>query len=433
MSRWDVTLLCTGDLHLGRHPTRIPPERDGAGFSPKTVWHETVEKAVEADVDAVVITGDVVDLENRYFEAYGAFEAGARALAQAGIPAFVVGGNHDAETLPRMVDDIGSDTLHLLGRSGNWERHVFELDGKPALALVGWSFPMEHVRSSPLRNYALDPYPGCPTVGVLHGDLGVAESDYAPVSESELSNAQVDAWLLGHIHKPGIRREDSPLILYPGSPQPLDPGEVGAHGPWFVRVDRNGQIETEHCPMATVRYETFNVDVSDLTDAKELPGEVSESLSAHIRQELDSARLALILARVVLTGRSDAHADLAREREVITDQLGLQLNGIPVVVESLVLESRPAVDLEELSQGDSPVAWLAKLLQNLENGRAGNISEDLVEDSLEALRDARWANAYNPLGGRRSTEAPGPAEAYRRLTKQARLLLDVLLEQKEQS
>ena len=65
-----LELLYTGDLHLGRHPSRIPDDLDGPELSPKAVWLSTVQEAIDRDVDAVVIAGDVVDQENRYFEAY---------------------------------------------------------------------------------------------------------------------------------------------------------------------------------------------------------------------------------------------------------------------------------------------------------------------------------------------------------------------------
>lgn len=76
----EVSILCTSDIHIGRHPTRIPTDLDGPNFSPKAIWQSTVDEAIDRDVDAVVVTGDVVDRENRYFEAYGAFEEGVRGV-----------------------------------------------------------------------------------------------------------------------------------------------------------------------------------------------------------------------------------------------------------------------------------------------------------------------------------------------------------------
>ncbi len=113
-----IAILCTGDLHLGRHPSRIPERLDGPAFSPKAVWRETVQQAIDCDVDAVVVTGDVADRENRYFEAYGAFERGAVRLDKAEIPTTTIAGNHDFDVLPRIVRDLDLDNLHLLGENG---------------------------------------------------------------------------------------------------------------------------------------------------------------------------------------------------------------------------------------------------------------------------------------------------------------------------
>jgi len=135
-----IQLLCAGDFHFGRHPTRIPDRLDGPEFSPRTVWQDIVRVAIEKGVDAVVLTGDIADRENRYFEAYGAFEAGVIDLEDAGIPVVMVAGNHDSEFLPRMVEDIGLDNLHLLGAGGTWERWSLEKNGATLYISMGGHF-----------------------------------------------------------------------------------------------------------------------------------------------------------------------------------------------------------------------------------------------------------------------------------------------------
>ena len=429
MAKDDIRILCTGDLHLGRHPTRIPADRDGARFSPKTVWKHSIERAARQQVDAVVVTGDVVDLENRYFEAYGAFEAAARALEEAGIPFFLVGGNHDSETLPRMIDDAGADNIYLLGRGGNWERHVLRVDGRPALNLDGWSFPGAHVHESPLPDYDLDADPDLPTIGVLHADLDVSGSEYAPVTTGELLETGVDGWLLGHIHKPQIHHRRDPFILYPGSPQPLDPGETGRHGPWLLRIDGRGEVEPEQWPAATVRYDGLEIDASPATDTKDVPRLVSESLEEDLGAALENPALELLLARIRLTGRCEAHAKLLREGEELRKQLEFQTGGVPVCVEKLEIETRPAIDLEDLARGDSPVAYLARLVQGLEGERSGDVPEELIGACRDRMQSAQAATAYRPL--RTPLDPPTRDEVTGQLVRQARLLLDVLLQQKE--
>lgn len=425
----ELTILYTGDLHLGRHPSRIPAELDGRSFSPRSIWRKAVRAAIDRDVDVVAITGDVVDRENRYFEAYGAFEAGVTRLDEAEIPTVAVAGNHDYDVLPRMVDDLDLDRLVLLGEGGTWGRWTLERNGEPLAHFDGWSFPSRHVLASPLEGYTTNEVSE-PVVGLLHADLDAPRSQYAPVRTNELLNTRVDAWLLGHIHRPGVRVDANPLVSYPGSPQPLDPGERNAHGPWLLTLDATAGIEAEQLPLATVRYDRLEVEVSQADDPKDVPPLVSARLDEHVRADVDTAALELLLARIRLTGRTTAHADVVERRTEIERQLAFTKDELPVHVETLEVDTRPAADFEELTDGDSPVAYVASLLSTLETDGVGEY-DDLVEDTLDAMQEAHAASAYNLLRREGTVTEPDEADARAALTAQARLLLETLLEQKE--
>jgi exonuclease SbcD len=166
-----VQLLCTGDLHLGRHPTRIPDRIDGPAFSLRSVWQDIVRAAIRRQVDGVVLTGGYRGSGKPHFEAYGAFEAGVIDLDQEDIPVITVAGNHDSEFLPRMVDVIGLDNLHLLGDGGSWERWTLELNGHSAVHLDGWSVDRPNVSTSPVDDYDLPPAADGPQIGIVHADL----------------------------------------------------------------------------------------------------------------------------------------------------------------------------------------------------------------------------------------------------------------------
>lgn len=425
------TILCTGDVHLGRHPSRIPEAEDGPSFSSKAVWQSSVREAIERDVDAVVVTGDVVDRENRYFEAYGAFEAGVTRLDEAGIPTVVVAGNHDFDVLPRMVSDVDSDAVTLLGEKGTWERTTIRRDGSPLLEFHGWSFPNEHVLNCPTDEYDLDRETDAPVVGVLHADLDSPGSQYAPVTTSDLRDTPCDAWLLGHIHEPCVHEDGHPFVAYPGTPQALDPGERGAHGPWLLTVDASGGISAEQVPLASVRYDRIDVDVSGLDDPKAVTPLVGDRVTEHVRSGVDTSSLELLLARVRLIGRTTAHGALVDERESIERQLALKAGSLPVRVETLDVETRPAVDLEALAAGDSPTAYLANLLLALDGGEVDDEHERLIEDALAAMNDVHGASAYDGLRREGALERPDEDDARETLEHQATLLLETLLEQKE--
>ena len=426
-----LKLLYTGDLHLGRHPSRIPDDLDGPEMSPKFVWLSTVQKAIDRDVDAVVIAGDVVDQENRYFEAYGAFEDGVAQLDEEGIPVVVVAGNHDFDVLPEMVNNLDSDTLQFLGGEGKWERWTLERDGKLLAHFDGWSFSAEHVYESPLEKNELPATDDAPQIGVLHADLDSRGSRYAPVLSSELRDTSADAWLLGHIHSPGIRIDSRPLTLYSGSPQPLDPGEQGAHGPWAITIPENGDVRTEQIPLASVRYDQISVDISGVDDPQEATSVISDEIKEHVRSELDTSSLELSLVRIHLVGRTDAHSALVDQHRSMERDLGFREGSVSVRIESIEVDTRPAIDLDEIAEGDNAAAHLADLLLEIESGDPHKNYASVIDESITAMRQAHSANAYNPLRRESELDDPNEGEAIEHLEQQARVLLNTLLSQKE--
>ena len=117
---------------------------------------KVVREAIERDVDAVVVTGDVIDRENRYFEAFGDFEAGVKELTSSGIPVRLVSGNHDFDVTPEVIDNLSKYDIRQLGKNGNWEEAKLTRKGKSVVRLVGWSFPDQHVEYNPLKQLDLN-------------------------------------------------------------------------------------------------------------------------------------------------------------------------------------------------------------------------------------------------------------------------------------
>lgn len=426
----EFSILCTGDLHLGRHPTRIPDDVDGQQHSPKVIWRSTFELAIERDVDAVVISGDVVDRENRYIEAYGPFEDGVRKLADAGIPTVVVTGNHDFDVLPRLVDDLDADQLRLLGQGEEWERLSLPSADDPRIHFDGWSFAHEHVHESPVDAYDLEEAME-PTIGVLHADYGVPESDYAPVTQAELDTAAADAWVLGHIHAPDVRNNQDPLVFYPGSPQPLHPREPGEHGAWLLEIDAAGVISTELIPHASIRYEPISLDVSGIEDWRDVIGVARSEIADHVTETVDTRALELLAVRLELTGHIDCHGDLMANRTALEEDLALRQNGLQIRIEDLSIETKPAVDLTALSSDETPVGYLAELLLTLQEESFDAIDSELREKVLAAVNSAYTASAYTPLRQEGRISTGDRDVAADRLEKQARLLLHTLVEQQE--
>ena len=59
MSDQPFRILRTGDVHLGRRPSRVPIEDDAVSVA--YVWRQCIDAAIDQSVDAVTLTGDIVD------------------------------------------------------------------------------------------------------------------------------------------------------------------------------------------------------------------------------------------------------------------------------------------------------------------------------------------------------------------------------------
>lgn len=420
-----VELLCTADVHLGRRPSGLPGGVDTADHSPRVGLRRLVDGAVERGVDAVVVAGDLIDLDRRYAEAYGAVARAADDLREADIEFVCVAGNHDHDTLPRLADDV--DGLRLLGRDGTWESTTVESDDA-AVRIDGWSFPRQHYRESPLAADGLgDADDGTPRVGVVHADTS-GDDQYAPVDAADLAATGHDAWLLGHLHGPG-RRRDTPPVLYPGSLQPLDRTEIGPHGAWELRVDRDGTVTADRLTAATLQFESVEVPTEPDDSFEDVVDTAHERIGERVVERVAGADL--FVADLTVTGRTDAHAALLDRREQLLD-IRSNEGGTSVRVGAVSVETTPSVDLAGRAGDDDPVGFLAGLLRALDDDSDADVEpyRDLIASAHDRVRRVHDSNAYRELREHdRDYERPSEADAREHLRRQAIRLLDRFLAQ----
>ena len=393
----DLSLLAVGDVHLGRRPSRIPGDLAGeyhvqrAELSPAAAWRRAVDVALERCVDAVVLTGDVVESDNHWFEAYYHLEAGVRRLVAAGIGVYAVAGNHDVEALPRLAREI--DGFRLIGRGGRWEtvRH-----GK-AFELVGWSFPERHVTGSPLGEPPAPAASNLPRVGLLHADLDATTSVYAPVARAELDRVDVNAWLLGHVHAPSLAQGRRPTG-YLGSLSPLDPTDRGVRGPWLLRWTGE-QFTCQHLPLAPLRWEALDVDVSSWTSPHDLEGALARALLAlaeRLASELGEVRA--LGCRVRLIGRTPLSRELREFVGNLHAHLRREVDGTLFFVERITPAWSLDCDLKDKARGTDALGLLARRLLAL---RGESDDTDLADELVaSAPRHAAAPRGRTPVVGR---------------------------------
>ncbi|HEX7005246.1 MAG TPA: DNA repair exonuclease [Trueperaceae bacterium] len=425
-----LRLLCAADIHLGRQPSRVRPELLGLAstrtLSPATAWFRLVEMAISERVEAVVLAGDVVEQNDDFYEAYADLRTGVERLAQAGIAVVGVAGNHDLDVLPRLARAVPGFTL--LGEGGEWEALTVEGPGGLRVHLVGWSFPAEVVAADPLRG--LPERRPEPTVGILHCDRDGSDSRYAPVSSAALAGAEVDAWLLGHVHKPDPMTGDRP-IGYLGSITGMDPGEAGARGAWMLTISPAGRIEMEHHALAPLRWETVEVPV----DALDHPDEVHVRISAAIDElHEELARLPVppsaVGVRLILIGRSRHGDRLRRALEEVDPRAELlhRSFGISYFVHDVRFNVLPAVDLAELARDRDPVGLMAARLLTIRGERDPGEREELLRAARSRLEQVGRRKQFQAIASSEQLSEDRLAEIIEAAALRA---LDQLLAQKE--
>lgn len=399
-----IKVLVAGDIHIGRVSSRVA-SNDLDELSARGAWGRIVDLAIAESVDLLCLTGDVTDESNRFWEALGPLERGLRKLEECGIMTLAVSGNHDYDALPRLADQLESDTFKLLGRNGVWERFSFPSADDPKLHFDGWSFPRERVRTSPVESYDLSNDPAVPTLAMVHGDLNVADSPYAPLSRQLMLSKSVAGWLLGHIHAP-MRDvpDDQQFIVYPGSPQAMDPGETGSHGAVLVTFEHGRRTAIRPIPLSTVRYDSINIDASGIDDLGDLTAKIREEMEAFADQAANEGedRLKHLVLRLSIRGQTAVAQALREEAEQIRDDLRLDLSGVQCIIDKVKLHVLPPMDLESLARSNSPKGTLAATLLELRQetpvDQLSDRSKRLIEDVRIAVASQQRLPVYSGIG-----------------------------------
>lgn len=339
-----------------------------------------VQYAIDQEVAFVVIAGDLYDGEWKDYQTGLFLVAQMGRLAAAGIPAYVLLGNHDAASkitrdlpLPESVSQFPSR-----------EAATFTVDGYD-VSLHGRSFPTPDVTENLVPGYP-DPVPGHFNIGVLHTALeGSAQhANYAPCTIGELQNHGYDYWALGHVHQFQVCTEN-PHIVYPGNLQGRHIREAGPKGACLVNVDDGGNIEVDHIPLDVARWALVTVDVSDLSRFSE----VIESIGDRVREAVtDESDDKLLACRIELVGSSALHAELkARIDDLRQDALALTLHeGAGTTwIEKVKVRTTPLEDATVLADREDVLGELFRVLPEAVK------DEDFKNDLMGIFHDLRAA------------------------------------------
>ncbi|CAN5285333.1 DNA repair exonuclease [soil metagenome] len=426
-----MKILVSADLHLGKQSSnmKIGEMESSVTFT----WHRITDHVIENRMDALVLAGDIIDRDNRFFEAIGPVQKAFDKLDAAGIPVVMVSGNHDFDVLPDIIRNRNYDHVHLLGEKGRWESKIIDTQNG-RLQFLGWSFPLQHVMEDPLvqlLDYDLDLDPNLPTVGLLHGDLFDRKSHYAPLDQAGFPVGIAQAWVIGHIHKPEIIKKRDPLILYPGSPQALSPKETGPHGPFLLSIEGKN-ADAHQVPLSPVRYEQLQIDITDAENESEFRNRVTRGLFDDVRDRVEELVMVThMVYDILLTGRHSSMRNLENwsgladefESEIITETVAK--------VRKIVNDADPTVEnLEELATQPTPPGILAKVILDLESEKSSQFLEELISELKDTIGNVNRSRTYQSLN-RFDEHLPESDETARKLLlRESRHLLGELISQK---
>ena len=299
-------ILHTADVHLDSPlrslALRHPELRDLVQTATRTAFTRIVDTALEKNVAALLIAGDLFDGKERS-AATAAFLTGQLERLRAGeIKVFYVKGNHDAENPLTGQLELPENV------------HVFESrGGKIELCENVWihgvSFAGRHAEESLLPKFSA-PVSGAVNIAMLHTSIGGAEGHdlYAPCSVGDLERAGFDYWALGHIHGRRIHSK-KPWIVMPGMPQGRNIGEPGTKSCQLLTIGKS--IEVEEVPTSVVEFVDVHIKVDDVEDDDTLRDLMKRHL-ATLEKELvsDSG-----IARVTLSGSTPHRWQILRDHD----------------------------------------------------------------------------------------------------------------------
>ena len=386
----------TGDLHLDSPflgLTTIAPPAISQVLREATLqsWTNIVRLVLEERVDFLLVAGDAFEHASHTLRGQLRFRDGLGELARAGIPSFVVTGNHDPESgwapsvaWPELCHRYSADRV---------EGRPVVRDGEEIARIYGIGYGVRDVRTNLAARFHRES--GVPfAVGLLHTNVGGDPSagNYAPCTVGDLRAADMDYWALGHIHRHRVISEAHPTAVYCGNPQGRDPGEEDPRGCYVVTVDGANVVHPEFRAMDVVRWQLLDVAIDGLgTD---------EALIDRVVAAVDDARVDAgrsIVARVRLAGRGAVHATLRRPgvlRDVLLEARERLGEGVPFAwVESIRDETRSELDLAERRQADD---FLGDVLRRFdaaeERVSAGDGTDAALPADLQGVLDHLYAN-----------------------------------------
>lgn len=355
-----MKFIHTADIHLDSPLNGLAAYPDAPATQLRNATRDAfatlVDRAIDEQIDFMVIAGDLYDGSWRDYNTGLFFCKEMGRLKRAGIPVFVLFGNHDAESEMTRKLDL-PDNVRCFS-ANKPETFVIE---NLSVALHGHSFKQKETTANLVVNYpaALS---GHYNVGVLHTALQgyAAHATYAPCSIDELHAKGYQYWALGHVHEFDLWTGTS-TIVFPGNLQGRSVRECGRRGAVLVTVDEAGEANVERIFVDVLRWEHLQVDASSCETLVDVSRSIGRDLEALLEVDGHVPRA----IRVTVTGRTKAHGQLFGLESQLRNEVLAQIASIGndrLWLEKVCLQTEALIDAEKSLERMDAFADLQSIL-----------------------------------------------------------------------
>ncbi len=301
-----MKFIHTADIHLDSPLTGLSTYPDAPVEMLRTATRDAfsnlITEAIEQQVDFMVIAGDLYDgtWKDHNTGIYFSKEMGH--LKKAGIPVYLLFGNHDAESEMTKKLQLPDNVFCFDTRKPT----TFRLENLK-VAIHGHSFKEKETTENLVTGYP-KPVQGMFNIGVLHTALegNSAHANYAPCSLDELHAKGYDYWALGHVHDYQIWKSVS-TVVFPGNLQGRHICETGPRGAVLVAADECGIQEINRIFVDVLRWNSLEVDVTQCKKLSEVVSTIGKALEIFVENSSSNIPSAV---RITVTGKTSAHGDL---------------------------------------------------------------------------------------------------------------------------
>ncbi|MBI2862847.1 MAG: exonuclease SbcCD subunit D [Chloroflexi bacterium] len=391
-----ITILHLSDTHLGVERYGKPNPETGLNTRLEDFLRcldQAVDEALHTPVDLFLFAGDAYRGRDPNPTVQRELAARIHRLSLAGIPVFLLVGNHDVPAAEGRATAL--DIFHALevplvtvGRRPG----VYRIETRHGPVQVGalpWLRRSALLAKEELRSRTLEEIkrsleehierlvqqlvdqldPATPAVFTTH--LSVLGSKYGSereimvgqdveVSRSVVAQRAFDYVALGHIHRYQKLGED-PLTLYSGSIERIDFGEEEEEKGYIIAHVRHGAAEHEFRPVPARRFVTVEVDAT------------GEEPMEQVKAAIHRARVAdaVVRMRIRATPSSWDHIDEQEIRRL------LQEADWVAAIEKQIPEPARARVLDDFAESLTPARALARYVQvkQVEPDRARRVLE----------------------------------------------------------